>query len=142
MRRASEVMEGAYIGLFEWLCWSHLHAKKVLMMFGSNVFDLSACAPLIFPPGRKCQSCYVIGCLVAEEGLLSALQPGKPDFPTMNHYVIGAPQQQASAPIDLTADPKRGDSKKPPPLGASASWKSMSEAASLGGPSLIDKLDN
>ena len=103
-RRALEVIHGDYIGMFEWLCWSFLNAKKVLMMFGSHIFDISNFAPLLFPPERKCLTCFVIGCAVADKALYSAVQPGKPDFPTVNHYVIGESLQQASAPVDLTAN--------------------------------------
>ena len=135
-RRACEVMDGEYIGMFEWLCWSFLHAKKVLMMFGSHIFDVCTFAPFLFPPGRKCTTCFVIGCVVAEEALYSALQPGKPDFPTVNHYVIGESLQQASAPVDLTAKSEIEALGEPSVLGATAIWESMSEAASRGGPSL------
>ena len=139
VRRACEVMDGDYIGMFEWLCWSFLHAKKVLMMFGSHIFDLCTFAPILFPPGRECRSCFVIGCVVAEETLYSALQPGKPDFPTLNHYVIGVPLQQASAPVDLTGNSETEAPCNASVLGATAIWETMSEAASRGGPSL--KLD-
>ena len=132
-RRACEVMDGEYIGMFEWLCWSFLHAKKVLMMFGSHIFDVCTFAPVLFPPGRKCRTCFVIGCVVADEALYSALQPGKPDFPTLNHYVIGVPLQQASAPVDLTAKSEIEAPCDPSVLGATAIWESMSEAASRGG---------
>ena len=142
LRRASEVMEGDYIGVFEWLCWSYLRAKDVLMMFGSNIIDLCTFAPIIFPPGRKCQTCSVIGCLFANGTLYSALKPDNPDFPTMNHYVIGVPLQQASAPVDLTVNSESWPLSKPSPLGATAIWESMSEAASRGGPSLTVKLIN
>ena len=136
MRRAVEVMDGEYIGVFEWLCWSFLHAKKVLMMFGSHIVDLCTFAPVLFTPGRRLRSCFVIGCVVTEEALLSALQPGEPDFPTLNHYVIGVPLQQASAPVDLTANSETEAPCNPSDLGATAIWESMSEAASRGGPSL------
>ena len=135
-RRACEVMDGEYIGMFEWLCWSFLHAKKVLMMFGSHIVDLCTFAPVLFTPGRRLRSCFVIGCVVTEEALLSALQPGEPDFPTLNHYVIGVPLQQASAPVDLTANSETEAPCNPSDLGATAIWESMSEAASRGGPSL------
>ena len=113
VQRACEVMDGDYIGLFEWLCWSFLRTKTVHMMFGSNIIDLGTFAPVIFPPGQKRQSCSVIGCLVAEEMLYSAVRPGKPDFPTLNHYVIGVPLQDASAPVDLTANSDSGAASKP-----------------------------
>ena len=135
-RRACEVMDGEYIGMFEWLCWSFLHAKKVLMMFGSHIFDVCTFAPVLLPPGRKCLTCFVIGCVVTDEALYSALQPGKPDFPTVNHYVIGESLQQASAPVDLTANSETEAPCSHSVPGATAKWESMSEAASRGGPSL------
>ena len=135
-RRACEVMDGEYIGMFEWLCWSFLHAKKVLMMFGSHIFDVCTFAPVLFPPGRTCLTCFVIGCVVTDEALYSALQPGKPDFPTVNHYVIGESLQQASAPVDLTANSETEAPCSHSFPGATAKWESMSEAASRGGPSL------
>ena len=135
-RRALEVMDGDYIGMFEWLCWSFLQTKKVLMMFGSHIFDVCTFAPSLFPPWRKYRTAFVIGCVAADKGLYSALQPGKPHFPTVNHYVIGESLQQASAPVDLTANSETEAPCNPSDLGATAIWESMSEAASRGGPSL------
>ena len=135
-RRACEVMDGEYIGMFEWLCWSFLHAKKVLMMCGSHIVDSCTFTPVLFPPGRQRRSCFVIGCVVTEEALLSAVQPSEPDFPTLNHYVIGVPLQQASAPVDLTANSETEAPCNPSDLGATAIWESMSEAVSRGRSSL------
>ena len=128
LQRASAVMSGDWLGVFDFLCRGFLRKRRVVMMFGSHAFHLATFAPLLFPPGGQHQFAYVIACKISEDGeLYSALKSATVCFPTINHYVIGLPNEQASATVDLTKTSVSPETSQP------AVWEKMSDAALRGG---------
>ena len=87
--RADEIREdGEYIGLFEFLLWSHLRRRSVKLLFGSNLVDLAEVVGFPIPDIFLEDPMYVCGVRMSADGRwLSAAGAAV----RINHYVIAVP---------------------------------------------------
>ena len=80
---------GSYLGLLEWVAWSALSKRRVLMLFGDDVWDLmevfaTDLLPIEFEGDCKVAAvCWRTGGKLLSAGRRTSADPG------VNHYVIG-----------------------------------------------------
>jgi len=101
--RAAEVSEfNVWIGFFEWVCWSFLKDKKVLMLFGPDVYDIRSIFGPAAPAARK--STVRVAAVQSVGGTPhSAMVTKDAYWPKINHYLIGV---QNKGVTDLVAPAK------------------------------------
>ena len=89
LARADAIRQnGEYIGLFEFLLWSHLRQRPVQLLFGSNLVDLAEVVGLPDPHIFLEDPMYVCGVRISTNGRwLSAAGAAV----RINHYVIAVP---------------------------------------------------
>ena len=73
--RGEEVRRpGVYIGFLEWIAWGFIEHRRVLMLFGSEVVDVSAVfAPGLPDPGSS-STCHVAAVQRTEDGSLHSAE--------------------------------------------------------------------
>jgi len=96
-KQAADVRRmGAYVGFWEWLIYSAMRDRPVLMLFGSNIVHLHDFLPPPTPPPTG-RSVRVAAVRLTDKGkILAETLPGTGGCnPKVDHYVIGKTSRPA-----------------------------------------------